>query len=357
MMPQPPANPPIRFIEDKRPNPQRIDELLAQSARDNHWANHGPVVRQLEQTLAQAAGVGPGRAVIACSNGTAALNALAGVHAMKAGRPLRWAVSAFGFFSTFIGPFADAHVIDCDDQCMLDLDALAGTPTDQYDGVCVTNIFGRHRSIAPYAEFCKTHNKPLIVDNAVGLFGFDRAGPDAPGEIISLHHTKPWGFGEGGCIIIAQEDEALARSLINFGVDHEKRAAPYAMNGKLSDVAAAYIIERIEQAPVWSPANDQQHQRIESLIKQAGLSLTMFTPAAAPGSAQAIAFADRPIPLERLCNPHVVLQKYYRPPHEPWPARATERYHHILNIPCHAGLAEVSDEAIVALLKNVLIES
>jgi dTDP-4-amino-4,6-dideoxygalactose transaminase len=352
-MNQPPSNTPVRFIENKRPNPKRIEELLSQSARDNHWANHGPVARQLEQALAETTGVGPGRAVIACSSGTAALNALAGVHAMKLGRPIRWAVCAFGFFSTVIGPFANARVIDCDDQCMLDLDALAKTPSDQYDGVCFTNSFGRRRDVTPYINFCREQNKPLIVDNALGLFGFDRSSDDTPDEIISLHHTKPWGFGEGGCIIVAKEDEALARSLINFGVGNEKRAAPYANNGKLSDVAAAYIIDRIEQAPAWSPANDRQRQRIDSLIKQAALPLTPLTPTAPPGSAQAIYFADHPVPLDSLANPHLVLHKYYRPPYEPWPPRATERYAHILNIPCHANLADVPEEAIVQVLEGI----
>ena len=356
MSPAPP-NTPVRFIESKRPNPQRIEELLGQSARDNHWANHGPVARQLEQTLAKAAGIGPDRAVVACASGTTALNALAGLHAVKLGRPLRWAVSAFGFFSTFIGPFANARVIDCDDQCMLDLDALANTPADQFDGVCVTNVFGRHRDVSRYADFCREHDKPFVVDNAVGLFGFDRTGPDAPDEIISLHHTKPWGFGEGGCIILAKEDEALARSLINFGVNNEKPAARYACNGKLSDVAAAYILDRIEQAREWSPANDEQRQRMDGLIEQARLPLTRLTPDASPGSAQAIYFADQPLPEARLDNPHVVLHKYYRPPFAPWPPRASDRYAHILNIPCHAGLAGVSDQSLVALLERVTMNT
>ena len=344
---------PVRYIEAKRPDPERINDLLSRSANDNHWANYGPVVRQLEQALAETAGVGQDRAVIACSSGTTALNTLAGLHAVRLGRPLRWAVSAFGFFSSVIGPFANSLLIDCDAQGMLDLDELASTPTDQYDGVCVTNIFGRHRDVSAYTGFCQQHNKPLILDNALGLLGFDRSRPDMPGEMISLHHTKPWGFGEGGCLIVSKEDEPIARSLINFGVGYEEQTASYACNGKLSDDAAAYLVDRIEQAPDWSSQNDQQRQRVLSLIGQAGLPLTPLDPPAPAGSAQAIVTAEQPIPLARLDNPHVVLRKYYRPPYQPWPKRATDLYNRILNIPCHAGLAEVPDHAIVEILEGI----
>lgn len=352
-MQDPPSNTPVRFIENKRPNPERIAQLLAQSAEANHWTNGGPVLRQLEQTLAQAAGVGPGRAVVVCSSGTTALNVLAGLHAMKLGRPLRWAVPAFGFFSTVIGPFSGSLVIDCDRKGMLDLDQLADTPADRYDGVCVVNPFGRCKSLEPYAAFCREHNKPMIVDNALGLFGFDRARADAPDESISLHHTKPWGFGEGGCVIVSNEDEATARSLINFGVGNEQQAGPYACNGKLSDPAAAYIIDRLEQAHIWSKTNDQQHQRIAELIQSANLPLNPFIPEAPPGSAQAIYTATHAIAQARLANPHVVLRKYYRPPYEPWPEQATDLYARILNIPCHAGIAQVNDDTIVQVLTRM----
>ena len=43
------------------------------------------------------------------------------------------------------------------------------------------------------------------------------------GSIISFHHTKPFGFGEGGAIIIDSKYEEGARRLINFGISNEKK--------------------------------------------------------------------------------------------------------------------------------------
>jgi dTDP-4-amino-4,6-dideoxygalactose transaminase len=345
---------PVRYIEDKLPDRKRVAELLEHCAAQNHWANHGPVVRLLEAALGQVAGIGQGQTVVACTSGTTALHVLAGIEAMKLGRPLRWAVSTYGFFSSLIGPFAKPTLIDCDARGMLDLDALAATPPDLYDGVCVTNLFGFYPDVQPYLDFCNEHGKPLILDNAMGLLGFDRAGASVPSEIISLHHTKPWGFGEGGCLIVPHEDEAHARALINFGVGYQEQAAPYACNGKLSDVAAAYILDRIEQTAQWSRRNDEQRHRIISLIERAGLPLRLLSPDHPPGGAQVACVAPRPVAADALDNPHLVLRKYYRPPYEPWPPKASELYARIINIPCHGDVSQVPDQAIIDVLQRVI---
>ena len=36
-------------------------------------------------------------------------------------------------------------------------------------------------------------------------------------EVISFHHTKPWGFGEGGIIVCNTKHENKIKELINFG--------------------------------------------------------------------------------------------------------------------------------------------
>lgn len=345
----------IAFIERKLPDPEVISELLGHAARSNHWANNGPVVQRLELALGEAAGIGPGQAVVACSSGTAALNVLAGVHAMQFGRQLRWAVSAFGFFSTVIGPYADAALIDCDETGMLDLDLLAKIPEDQYDGVCVTNIFGQHREVDRYVQFCRDRNKRLIVDNAFGLMHFDRGETGSPDEIISLHHTKPWGFGEGGCAIVSREHEAAARALINFGVGMEQCAAPYAFNGKMSDVSAAYILDHLQQATRLAPEYARQYQRITALVAEADLPLRQLNaPCGYPaGTAQAVFVADHPIREDQLDNPHFTLRKYYRPLTSPWPKRADDLYACILNVPCHSGMSGVTDSDIVDVLERI----
>lgn len=346
------ARQPVSFIERKCPDMFRVRELLAISQGANHWANGGPVSRLLERHIAGLTGNRAGRAVVACASGTAALNALAGIHALRRGGKLRWAVSAFGFFSTFIGPFHDPLVIDCDERGMLDLDELARADPDSYDGVCVTNLFGLHPDLAGYIDFCDHRGKALVVDNAYGLVGAtgDRSG--FPDEMISLHQTKPWGLGEGGCLIVNEEDEPVARSLINFGVLLEREAAVHAANGKMSDVAAAFILDRLEQTERWRERADDQARRIRRLVARSGLELAPLATdsADATGAGQLAFLAPDPVDERSLENEHFVIRKYYRPPWRPWPERASRLYDRMINLPCHADMERVGDNAILDVL-------
>ena len=337
----------VAYLEAKQPNYSRVEQLLNSSAESNHWANGGPVSRLLEKYVADITGLNPDRAVVVCSSGTAALNALAGLHATKAGRPLRWAVSGFSFFTSFIGPFAGSLVVDCDEQGMFDLEALADHPTHSYDGICVTNLFGLHPDLRRYEDFCRERHKILIVDNAQGFFLVDRSRPDGPDEMISFHHTKPWGFGEGGCVIVSKQDEAIVRSLINFGTALPASAAPVAFNGKMSDVAAAYILDRLEHISNWLPKYKAQRRRITEMVHaRKNLALLSPNPSRYPGTGNIPVLAARPFRIDQLESDFFVMRKYYPPPRQPGLVIARSLFARIVNIPCHLQMAGVLSEAL-----------
>jgi dTDP-4-amino-4,6-dideoxygalactose transaminase len=346
----------IAYLENKRPNRRRVTEFLRASQQKNHWANGGPVSCRLEETIAKITGLSSAKTVVACCSGTAALNALAGVHAIKQGRALRWAVSGYSFFTSFIGPFAGSITVDCDEEGMLDVAALSSLSPDSYDGVCVTNLFGLHPDVQRYEEFCRERKKVLIVDNAQGFFHVDRSRRDVPNEMISFHHTKPWGFGEGGCAIISKEDEHLVRSIINFGVSLSPSAAPLVFNGKMSDVAAAYILDRLENMDQWRSHYGKQWRRITAALRRAHLDLKLF-----PRSGDRFAgighipiLVSRPIRAEELENEYFVMRKYYRPPPEPSLIQAHELFVHVINIPCHTQMAAVPAKTLTKVLAKIL---
>ena len=209
---------PIPFIEDKAPDWERVQQLLTLSARQDRWANFGPVQNELAGLISHTIGLADDKVVVTASSATSALHALGGSYAERAGRPLVWAVSAFGFFSTRTGPLANhVRMVDCDPNGMLDAAALAALPPDCWDGLIVTDIFGKQPDLTPYLALCEKAGKPMIVDAAVA-FPARRRLPLNVSEIVSFHHTKPWGFGEGGCLIVDRARENIARSLLNFGV-------------------------------------------------------------------------------------------------------------------------------------------
>lgn len=345
----------VAYLENKPPNRRRVVQLLSESQRANHWANGGPVSRRLEETIAEMTALHLGRVVVACSSGTAALNALAGLSAVKRGRALRWAVSGYTFFSSFIGPFAGSLVVDCDAEGMLDLEALASVPADSYDGLCVTNLFGLHPDLKRYEDFCRDRDKVLIVDNAQGLFHVDRSRMNGPDEIISFHHSKPWGFGEGGCAIVSKEDARIIRSIINFGVSLPRSAAPFVFNGKMADVAAAYILDRLERLPAWLPRYEKESHRITGIIRRARLSLRLFArnDNRFAGVGHIAFLASHPVGIDQLENGFFVMRKYYRPPPGPGLIRARDLYARMINVPAHSQMPAVPAKSLIEVLAKI----
>lgn len=350
----------IDFVEPKRTNWSRVHDFLAMSQSSNHWTNFGPVSLALERSLETVFGVPSDRAVVMASSGTAALVALAGVHAVKKGRPLRWVGSSFGFFASYVGPLSeDVTLVDCDDRGFLDLDAVAAMPDDSWDGLLVTNLFGFDPNLDRYRAFCRERGKALIADNATALYGFDRSRSDSPDEIVSFHHTKPWGVGEGGCAILSRDDADLFRKLLNFGVGAPNTGLRYAANGKISDFACALILERLERSPAWTNFYDMQARRIAAACRLAGL--TLLPDAVPPGkryptvAASVAAVSSDAISREAIDRSGLPLRKYY-PPLSPDAPRAADLYSRIVNVPCHPGMAALPLDVVASRLETLTSE-
>jgi dTDP-4-amino-4,6-dideoxygalactose transaminase len=308
---------PISFIENKSPDWNRVQQFLRLSIEANHHANGGPVSRLLEDAVACLLKLPSERKVVACSSATSGIFLATSLLAYRAGkRSLRWVTSAYGFFSCNVGPLADTRILDGDENGRFSLETLRGIPMDSWDGVIFTNLFAQHSDWQDVRDFCLRHGKHFIVDNAVGLLDRPAASP-APQEIeaISCHHTKPWGNGEGGLLIVDQADEAEIRSLTNFGARMPPQAHPHASNAKLSDLAAAGILDRLERIVQWSTFYRMQERRILSVIEDFDIPLRPL-----PGQTKAVSprshlplIAPNAAHTEKLTNPYVVLRKYYRP--------------------------------------------
>lgn len=312
----------IDFVESKSVDWAHVTSLLQRSKAANRWTNGGPVVSLLEAELTR--WLRTDQRVVACNNGSIALFALVEMHNLLAGRELKWAVSSFGFACSHQGPLRNAAVIDCDDRALLDLHQL---PAD-CDGVVFTNVFGTVKDMSPIRKRAEAMGKIFICDSA-GAFDCCTHGPN---EIISLHHTKPWGFGEGGCAIVAPEHETLFRSLIAFGTNPLERL--YATNGKMSDIAAAYILQWLVGCPARVPVHQEQYARLAAAGMRLGfkpLTGDGTFPVGLPQNLPMLA----PVP---ITNPPGAM-KYYRPIAET--PVAVDLYARIINLPCHGGVSEL----------------
>ncbi|MCA1935016.1 MAG: DegT/DnrJ/EryC1/StrS family aminotransferase [Asticcacaulis sp.] len=339
----------IDFVENKSPDPEQIARFLSLSARANHWSNFGPVSSLLASALHEYAGLENSHLILPCANGTLALETLARLHEHKIGRPLHWCVPALSYFNVVRGYFAGSTVVDVDASARLSLDAVRNLPQDSYDGLVVTNPFGYFNDFSAYADFAAETGKLLLIDNAAGF----SARPDtrAPYQAFSAHQTKPFGLGEGGFILAPAEDEEALRQLI-FHRHNGYRPLDASINAKLSDIAAAYILDRLYQAPAWAPVYELQAQRIASLALQAGFEMLGPLPRRPLMGLPVLAPVD--VPVERLENPHMVLRKVYAPLSAQAPG-AHSLHRRLVNIPCHPGMARLERDLIIETLRSLSV--
>lgn len=332
----------LRYIEDKPFDLNSVAPLLEISATANHWTNFGPLSQQIEQTIAERLGLGSELQVVMCSSGTAALHGIISMHESMADKDLRWTTSSFGYYCTIQGPLRNAKVVDCDEHAMLDLNLVA---PDECDGIIVTNTFGQADSLEAYYAFAREHNKIICTDSAMA-FGSHKHGPN---EIISFHHTKPWGFGEGGCAIIEKKHEALFRSLIIFGHRPGQAIDRRASNGKISDIASAFALMRLKHMETLAAEYRYQYERIAKLGRSVGFDILMEkdTHPSIPASVPFLCAEAR----EHFSHSILPTGRYYYPLADT--PKAFEIYKRIINVPCHPGLAQLDDVTLTSALAGL----
>jgi len=332
---------PMRFIESKCVDQNRVSELLEACRKEGQWANGGPLFETLAEAYADYGNISENQAILPCANGGLALEGLARLldaqrFGVQGGKH-RWVVSDFTFKNQARGYFADSHFVDCDQQGMLCPDALKALDPDSFDGFVVTNIYGVWRNFHAYARFANQSGKAMLIDNAAGM------GPKLPAwpyQSFSLHHTKPYGMGEGGLAIVPRKDKASLAALFGYGKLDGIHPSHWVNNGKLSELSCAHHLARLEKAPEWTPRYTMQAMRINHLARRSGLTplfdshpvhAAMSLPFLVPGT----------LDVSDLQNPTVVLAKYYQP--LTGLVQAKSICQRIVNIPAHPDMARIPE--------------
>jgi dTDP-4-amino-4,6-dideoxygalactose transaminase len=233
----------LNWVPNKKINIDLVNSLLEESLKQKHFTNYGPNVRILEDLIRKRFVVDDNKSVIVVNNGSVALHILTAAIEYKEGKKLRWATQSFTFPPSAQSNLHNVDIIDIDLEGGLQLEGL----DKDIDGIIVTNIFGNIVDIDKYETWAKVNNKYLIFDNAATCYTFYKGKNcvnHGTGCGISFHHTKPFGFGEGGAIIIDSKYEKEVRCLINFGIGlTDAYFVSEGNNGKMSDISAAYITQ------------------------------------------------------------------------------------------------------------------
>jgi dTDP-4-amino-4,6-dideoxygalactose transaminase len=235
----------------------RIGEML-----DRRWlSNDGPLVRELEQRVADYLGV---RHCIAMCNGTVALEI---------------AIRALGLSGEVILPaytfVATAHALqwqgitpvfaDMDPATHnIDPAGIERLVTPRTSAIVGVHVWGRPCDTAAIEEIARRRGLAVMYD-AAHAFGCSRGGRMIGGfgacEVLSFHATKFLNSFEGGAV--ATNDDDLAeriRLMRNFGFAGFDRVVYLGVNGKMPEASAAMGLTSLDAVDELIAVNRRNHK-------------------------------------------------------------------------------------------------
>src|SRR5579862_1043031 len=235
----------ISWVGNKTVDLNAINEKIIDCINTKHFTNNGKNVINLQKQIHKIFNLDPDKEVLLVCNGAMGLNALVGGLNIFFNKKLRFAVQAFTFPCSNQGLLSDSLILDIDENMGPNIIELEKRK-NEYDGIFITNCFGCSTNISLYEKFAKENNKILLFDNAAAsytIYSEKNHLNFGIGCIVSLHHTKPIGFGEGGFIVFDKIYLEAMKRAICFGYTDTNKSeySAYASNYKMSEISAIYI--------------------------------------------------------------------------------------------------------------------
>ena len=321
----------MAWISEKSIDTKLFQKHLQLSTKRNHFANNGPAVIALESWIRTHLQINPAKSVIVTANATIALHLI-----FSALKSKRICTQSFTFPSSAQYVPARTKIVDIDHEGGPDLTKVSLDT----DTLVVTNLFGNVVDLKKYTKWQNEQNAFLVLDNANTPFSFYNKSNSlnyGTAAVVSFHHTKPLGFGEGGCIIIDNIWEQDIRKMINFGYDvikGDQKWLPAGCNGKMSDVSAAAILQHLEHFPKMVHFHKENLQAFKNILPSEFKLLPNFSENPFMGTV-AILF-PRKTSLFDLKHWPMTLKKYYKPLVKS--KVAADWWDRIICFPCHSGI-------------------
>ena len=261
-------------IGNRRGLMARIDDIL-----ERRWlSNNGPCVQELEQRLAEFAGV---KHCIAMCNATVALEIVIRALGLKH----EVIVPSFTFIATAHAlQWQEVRPVFADvDPATHNLDPrrVVEALTPRTTGIIGVHLWGRPCEVEALSEIARERGLKLVFD-AAHAFGCSHQGrmigSFGDAEIFSFHATKFFNSFEGGAV--ATNDDELARKIrlmMNFGFAGYDDVVQLGTNGKMNEVSAAMALENLLSLDEFVNTNraNYEHYRQE-LASIPGFSLLTF---------------------------------------------------------------------------------
>jgi len=319
----------MSWLPKKKVDDNFVQEALTDCQSSGIWVNGGKYVTLLENKFAELANIPSDLDVIYVNSGTSALHLSFRLIQKIFPNFKKIVTSAFTFPSVVQSYVFPHEIID------IKKDFQPKCSKDENDINVITNLFGYVNDLDLY------QNKFVIFDNSATPFGrYKNKSIHSYGfcSIVSLHHTKMIGFGEGGFLIISKEFSELARSLLSFGFTKNERIyKEEGSNFKASEISAIYSLQYLKTLPLWKSKVKENFEYLNKKLN--GKTLKNFASEYLPGCF--VYVNDSKISLKGNSA-----KKYYTPLNfQPVSANLFDR---ILCIPIHQ---EMNQESINKILE------
>ncbi len=275
----------IPVMKPRLPAMEQLAPYLRRIDASRIYSNFGPLARELGERLAKHFGLREPTVVVAAS-GTAALVGaiLATAGRATPDRPLA-IVPAFTFVATASAVEACGYRIllaDVDPKdFLLDPARLAADHTlDRVGLVVPVGAFGRAVDQAVWRAFRDKTGIPVVIDGAACFETLTSAQSRTLDDIpvaISLHATKSFGAGEGGCVVTRDADLAMRSArAINFGFFGARDCESANINGKMSEYHAAVGLAELDGWHEKSRALLAVAETYRNALEESGLLADFF---------------------------------------------------------------------------------
>jgi dTDP-4-amino-4,6-dideoxygalactose transaminase len=325
----------INWLNCKDYDLNLIDQKLESSRKKNHYTNYGPMVAELESWFKALLGIDSNKSVHLTSNGTTALHAIVSAMNIEAGRELKFATQDFTFPASVLGPLRGSLIVDMSSDHQVDLSMIG----EEIDGLIITNVFGNSLDLKIYEKWADENDKILIIDNAATPYTFYKKKNTlnyGNASFISLHHTKPFGFGEGGFVVIDKKYSDKMERVLNFGFDADRNWNEWGSNYRMSDISAAFVFQHIERKFDTMIAHHAEIADVFSLVcKNNGWQMWNDKSDGRPFLSSLLFLTDEdPKKIKNLKN--FEWKKYYKPLKGLQVSKSI--YDRIICLPCHSDV-------------------
>lgn len=266
---------PLHVGRPNIPNKEAVLERIGE-ALDRAWlTNDGPLVRELEQRLADYLKVPH---CVAMANGTVAMEVLARALDLSG----QVVVPAYTFIATAHAfAWMDIEPVFCDVDPLthtIDVASAEKRITSRTRAIVGVHLWGSACDVEALEAMASRKNIPVIYDAAHALgasVGATRVGNFGTAEVFSFHATKFFNTFEGGAVTTKNADLASRlRLLRNFGFAGYDSVIGLGTNAKLSEAHAAMGLASIDDLDELIDRNAATWVRYaESLNKQPALRL------------------------------------------------------------------------------------